>query len=89
MIQWTCAFATCAALAAVLMSLYRLLIGPAMTDRILALDTLAINAIGLIVLMGVAWGTKMYFEAAILFAMVGFLSAIAFCKYLQRGDVID
>jgi len=89
MIQWAWAFAMFAVLAAVVLSLYRLLAGPAMTDRILALDTLVINAIGLIVLMGLAWGTTMYFEAAILFAMVGFLSTIAFCKYLQRADVID
>jgi len=89
MISWACAFAMFAVLAAVLLSLYRLLAGPAVTDRILALDTMVINAIGLIVLMGIAWGTTMYFEAAILFAMVGFVSTIAFCKYVRRGDVIE
>ena len=89
MIEWATTFAMFAVLAAVLLSLFRLLAGPAATDRVLALDTLVINAIGLIVLMGIAWGTTMYFEAAILFAMVGFVSTIAFCKYLQRGDVIE
>lgn len=89
MIEWACTFAIFAALAAVLLSLYRLIAGPAATDRILALDTLVINAIALIVLMGIVWGTSMYFEGAILFAMVGFLSTIAFCKYLQHGKVIE
>ena len=60
-----------------------------MLDRALALDTLVINAIGLVVVIGIWFGTTMYFEAALLFAMVGFLSTVAFCKYLLRGNVIE
>lgn len=89
MIVLACAFALTAVLAAVLLSLYRLVAGPATTDRILALDTLVINAIAAIVLMGIVWGTTMYFEVAILFAMVAFLSTIALCKYLMHGDIIE
>jgi multicomponent K+:H+ antiporter subunit F len=73
----------------ILLNLYRLLIGPDATDRALALDTMVINAIGLIVLMGILFATTMYFEAALLFAMVGFLTTVAFCKYLLRGNVIE
>ncbi|HVL71376.1 MAG TPA: K+/H+ antiporter subunit F [Beijerinckiaceae bacterium] len=73
----------------VLLNLYRLAIGPDVLDRVLALDTMVINAIGLIVLIGILFGTTMYFEAALLFAMVGFLSTVAFCKYLLRGNVIE
>jgi multicomponent K+:H+ antiporter subunit F len=73
----------------VLLNLYRLAIGPDVLDRVLALDTMVINAIGLIVLIGILFGTMMYFEAALLFAMVGFLSTVAFCKYLLRGNVIE
>jgi multicomponent K+:H+ antiporter subunit F len=73
----------------VLLNLYRLWAGPDVTDRILALDTMVINAIGLIVLAGILFGTTIYFEAALLFAMVGFISTVAFCKFLLRGNVIE
>ena len=73
----------------ILLNLYRLVVGPDVTDRILALDTMVINAIGLIVLGRHRLGTAMYFEAALLFAMVGFLSTVAFCKFLLRGNVIE
>lgn len=86
---WACIFALAAVSAAVLFSLYRLLAGPAVTDRILALDTLVINAIAAIVLKGIVWGTTMYFEVAVLFAMVAFLSTISLCKYLVHGDIIE
>jgi multicomponent K+:H+ antiporter subunit F len=89
MIGYASAFAVIAASAAIALTLYRLLAGPAPVDRILALDTLAINAIALIMLGGIVWGTTMYFEAAMLFAMVGFLATIAFCKYLLRGNVME
>jgi multicomponent K+:H+ antiporter subunit F len=89
MIEWAASFAFVAVLAAMLLSLYRLLRGPAVTDRILALDTLVINAIAAVVLAGMVWGSTLYFEVAVLFAMVAFLSTIALCKYLLRGDVIE
>lgn len=73
----------------VILNLYRLWAGPDATDRILALDTMVINAIGLIVLAGILFGTTIYFEAALLFAMVGFISTVAFCKFLLRGNVIE
>ena len=59
-----------------LLNLYRLWAGPDVTDRILALDTMAVNAIGLIVLAGILFGSTIYFEAALLFAMVGFISTV-------------
>lgn len=89
MIEAASLFAMVAISIAILMNLFRLVAGPAVTDRILALDTLVINAIALIVLAGVAFGTSMYFEAALLFAMVGFVSTVAFCKFLLRGNVIE
>jgi multicomponent K+:H+ antiporter subunit F len=73
----------------VMLNLYRLWAGPDATDRILALDTMVINAIGLIVLAGILFGTTIYFEAALLIAMVGFVSTVAFCKFLLRGNVIE
>lgn len=89
MIVTACMIALIAISAAILMNLYRMAIGPDVTDRILALDTMVINAIGLIVLLGILYGTTMYFEAALLIAMVGFVTTVAFCKYLLRGNVIE
>jgi len=56
---------------------------------VLALDTMVINVIALIVLYGVRQDTAVYFEAALLLAMVGFVSTVALCKFLLRGDVIE
>lgn len=89
MIVTACTFAMIAISVSVLLNVYRLIVGPDVTDRILALDTMVINAIGLIVLAGILIGTTMYFEAALLFAMVGFVSTVAFCKFLLRGNVIE
>ncbi|MBS3805440.1 MAG: K+/H+ antiporter subunit F [Oleiphilaceae bacterium] len=72
-----------------LMNLYRLVIGPDLTDRILALDTLMINTIALIVLADIWMGIGFLFEAALLIALMGFVSTVAMSKYLLRGDVIE
>ncbi|MFN3351089.1 K+/H+ antiporter subunit F [Pseudorhodoplanes sp.] len=89
MIAAASTFAMIAIAVSILLNLYRLWAGPDATDRILALDTMVINAIGLIVLAGILFGTTIYFEAALLFAMVGFISTVAFCKFLLRGNVIE
>ena len=75
--------------AAMLLNLYRLLVGPDTPTRVLALDTLVINAIALVVLAGIFYDTAIYFEAALLFAMVGFLTTVAYCKYMLRGNVME
>ena len=63
--------------------------GPTTADRILAVDTMAINAIALLVMYGIAKGTAMYFEGALLLAMFGFVSTVAYCKFILRGDIIE
>ncbi|MGY6637579.1 MAG: K+/H+ antiporter subunit F [Erythrobacter sp.] len=78
----------CVALAIVL-NMWRLFRGPSAADRILALDTLVINAIALIVLHGILEETTMYFEAALLLAMVGFVGTAAYAKFLLRGDIVE
>ena len=74
---------------ALLLSLYRLLRGPTLPDRALALDTMYINAIALIVLYGIATDGKLYFEAGMLIALIGFVSTVAVAKYMTRGDIIE
>ena len=74
---------------AVVLCAWRLLRGPEMTDRLLALDTLYMNAVALIVLLGIRWNTALLFEAALLVAMLGFASTVALARYLSRGDVVE
>ncbi|WP_029030563.1 K+/H+ antiporter subunit F [Salinarimonas rosea] len=86
----TAALVCIAAIAvAIGLNVYRLAMGPDILDRVLALDTMVINAIALIVMIGIWYATDVYFEAALLVAMVGFLSTVAFCKFVLRGNVIE
>ncbi len=75
--------------AALLMSLVRLVIGPDQPDRILALDTLYVNTVALLVLFGIQLDSDLFFEAALLIALIGFISTVALAKFLTRGDIIE
>ena len=83
----TIAFALVAA--AVALNFWRLLRGPSAADRILALDTLYVNTIALLVLLGIQLSSALYFEVALLIALMGFVSTVALCKYLLRGDIVE
>ncbi|MFW1858040.1 K+/H+ antiporter subunit F [Acinetobacter defluvii] len=72
-----------------LFCLYRLIIGPSIVDRLLALDTLFLNATCLVVLLGIYWASTNLFEGALLVAMLGFVSTAALARYFTIGHVID
>jgi multicomponent K+:H+ antiporter subunit F len=72
-----------------LINLWRLAIAPGIPDRILALDTMVINVIAVMMLYGIFESTAVYFEASLLFAMTGFLSTVAYAKFILRGDIIE
>ena len=72
-----------------LLCLYRLIIGPSMVDRLLALDTLFLNATCLVVVLGLFWTSTNLFEGALLVAMLGFVSTAALARYFTTGHVID
>lgn len=74
---------------AAVLNILRLVQGPDMPDRVLALDTLYINALALIVMFGIWLASDLFFEAALLIAVMGFVSTIAVGKYLLHGDIID
>jgi multicomponent K+:H+ antiporter subunit F len=74
---------------AILLSFIRLIIGPNTPDRILALDTLYINSIALLILLGINLQSALYFEAALLIALMGFMGTLALSKYLLRGDIME
>ncbi|WP_306044462.1 K+/H+ antiporter subunit F [Nioella sp. MMSF_3534] len=89
MIEYALTFALGCYALALLLNLWRIAVGPDAADRILALDTMVINLIALVVLYGVWHSTAIYFEAAMLIAMVGFVSTVAYCRFLLRGDIIE
>lgn len=74
---------------AILMNLWVLLRATLVQDRILALDTMVVNAIALVVLYGVYTLSAVNFEVAALMAMTGFVSTVALAKYLLRGSIIE
>ncbi|HKK99544.1 MAG TPA: K+/H+ antiporter subunit F [Desulfotignum sp.] len=75
--------------AAQLLNLYRLLKGPTLLDRILALDTMYIDAIAMFILTGVYFRSAVYFEAALIIAVMGFIGTVATSKFLMRGDILE
>ena len=75
--------------AALLLNLWRLVRGPSALDRVVALDTMYVNAVPLLVLLGVLRGSALYFEAALVIAMVGFVGTLALAKFVLRGNIIE
>ena len=74
---------------ALILTFIRLIKGPDLPDRILAMDTLYINAIALIMLFGLYLDSNLFFEAALLIAVMGFVSTVAIAKHLMRGNIIE
>jgi multicomponent K+:H+ antiporter subunit F len=74
---------------AMVFGMLRLLLGPRAQDRVLALDTLYVNAMLLVLTFGVRSGSTLYFEAALIIGMLGFVSTAALAKFLLRGEVIE
>lgn len=78
-----------AVISAMLLSLYRLIRGPSAPDRIVAGDTLYINAIALLMLVGIRLASDIFFEAALLIAMMGFVGTVSFAKHVSGRSVIE
>ncbi|HQS68275.1 MAG: K+/H+ antiporter subunit F [Novosphingobium sp. 28-62-57] len=89
MIEYAVGYAFVCLALALCCNVWRLLKGPTIGDRIVALDTMVINVIAVIVLIGIATARGTYYEAALILAMVGFISTVAYCKFLLRGDIVE
>lgn len=63
--------------------------GPEQVDRLLALDTLNVNAVAVLIIIGIRHGTKVYFEAAVVIAMLGFIATVALCRFLLRRRILE
>jgi multicomponent K+:H+ antiporter subunit F len=74
---------------AMICAMFRLLRGPRAQDRVLALDTLYVNAMLLVLTFGMREASTVYFEAALVIGMLGFVSTAALAKFLMRGEVIE
>jgi multicomponent K+:H+ antiporter subunit F len=74
---------------ALLLNLYRLLIGPSLPDRVLALDTLYVNSVALLLLLGLHFGSWLLFEAALVIALLGFVGTVCVAKFISRGDIVE
>ena len=72
-----------------ILSMVRLVIGPTPGDRILALDTMVINGLGIVIALGIFQGVQIYFEVSLLIAMLGFVSTVALARFVLRGDIIE
>ncbi|MES2024491.1 MAG: K+/H+ antiporter subunit F [Pseudomonadota bacterium] len=89
LLGWAIQFALVCILLAMLFCAIRLLIGPTAHDRVLALDTLWMCAMLLALMLGIRFGDQLYFEAAMMIALLGFVSTIALTKFLMRGEIIE
>ncbi len=74
---------------ALLLSTYRLMRGPGLPDRVLALDTMYVNACALLILLGILFDTGIYFEAALLIGLLGFVGTVVLSKYVLHGDIVE
>lgn len=88
-LAWALYFAFACVVLAMLLCVWRLLRGPEATDRLLALDSLYINTVALVILAGMKLRSDLLFEAALIIAMLGFVSTVALARYVSRGDVIE
>ncbi|MBA4327165.1 MAG: K+/H+ antiporter subunit F [Polaromonas sp.] len=74
---------------AMLCAVARLLIGPTAQDRVMALDCLYINGMLMMLVLGIVYASNVYFEAAMLIALFGFVGSTVVAKFLLRGEVIE
>jgi multicomponent K+:H+ antiporter subunit F len=74
---------------AMAIAVYRIARGPRAQDRVLGIDTLYINSMLLLLTFGIRTGNELYFEAALVIAILGFVSTVALSKFLMRGEVIE
>jgi len=71
---------------AVLMAFVRIVRGPTLPDRIVAMDLLGVLVVGLIVVLAASSGVRATLDAAIVIALIGFLGTVAYATYVERGD---
>lgn len=88
-LSWSLLVAQVILALAMVATIYRVIKGPRAQDRILSLDALYVNAMLLLIVFGIRYGTSIYFEAALIISLLGFVGTVALAKFLMRGEVIE
>ncbi len=88
-IEWSVNIAQLFLILAMACCAYRLLRGPRAQDRVVALDALYVSGMLLLVTFGIRTGSQLYFEAALVIALLGFVATAALAKFIMRGEVIE
>ncbi|WP_028309812.1 Na(+)/H(+) antiporter subunit F1 [Desulfitibacter alkalitolerans] len=73
----------------IVLCFYRVMVGPTVPDRVVALDTIGVNIVAIISLYSIKLGTKLFLDVVLVVAILGFVGVVAVAKFLQRGDIID
>lgn len=89
LILWAANFALGCFAISIGIATLRLLRGPDITDRVLALDTMYVNGLLLLLALGIKFNVSVYFDIALLLALFGFVGSVAMAKFLLRGEVIE
>ena len=89
LLPWALSFALIAFALAMICAAIQLLREPAAEDRVLALDTLYVNSMLTVLTLGIQFGSRIYFDIALLIALFGFVGSAAMAKFLLRGEVIE
>ena len=87
--DWSIALAQIILAVAMACATYRILRGPRAQDRVLAFDSLYVSGMLLILTFAIRSGSTIYFEAALIISLLGFVGTIALAKFLMRGEVIE
>jgi len=89
MLAWSITIAQILLGLAMACATFRILYGPRAQDRVVGFDSLYINSMLLLLVFGIGSGSVHYFEAALIIALLGFVSTVALAKFLLRGEVIE
>jgi multicomponent K+:H+ antiporter subunit F len=88
-LSWSLLTAQIVLAIAMAIACFRMVRGPRAQDRIVALDALYVNAMLLLLVFGMKTGSTLYFEAALVISILGFVSTLALAKFLMRGEIIE
>ncbi|WP_033542190.1 Na(+)/H(+) antiporter subunit F1 [Planococcus sp. CAU13] len=89
MIQTILAISLSLYIIAILLALYRIIRGPSMPDRVVALDMIGVNLISAVAVFSVALGTHAFLEVILIVGILAFISTIALARFVERGAIVE
>ncbi|MGP1395135.1 MAG: monovalent cation/H+ antiporter complex subunit F [Inquilinaceae bacterium] len=84
LLGWATAISLVLLAVAMALSFVRLALGPTLPDRVVALDLIAILAVGFLGIFAIAAGERAFLDVAVILALVAFLGTVAFARYAER-----